>query len=520
MILPAFYLSLLFSWQGWDRPADPHGTSSAETCPGQPAAHQPDAWDRDPLLLIGSVPLRAALGLPADQKYISFVDLGRATIELPQTGEKSQFLAWCKTFRRDGPQRPDALQRKGLELAERYWTYQDVRRGQKLEVLPVPDTKMQQWITVAQLMQINWDDTSDATGAIRKAKAELQKARTAYLANAADDFNAASANFVSALRSLGPTLGDYPSANIIDLEVAYNRWAPFRIAWVFTLLALLAAPLSWSSRWRPFAWATPAFYGLGLLAMLIGFGMRMVIAQRAPVTNMYESVVFVAFGTAVMGLVFQLIYRKSYVLTAAAAVTALALILADVCPTILDPSIRPLTPVLRSNFWLAIHVMTIMLSYAAFALAWLIGNIALVFHVRRPANQAAIAVLTKVTYRCLQAGILLLILGTFLGASWADYAWGRFWGWDPKEVWALITLLGYLALLHARHVGWVGNLGMAAGSVLCFTLILMAWYGVNFVLGMGLHSYGFGFGGQTSIFAAIAVQFLFVGAAVLVASRQ
>ena len=150
----------------------------------------------------------------------------------------------------------------------------------------------------------------------------------------------------------------------------------------------------------------------------------------------------------------------------------------------------------------------------------MIGNIALGFHLRRPANEAAIAVLSKVTYQFLQAGVLLLIIGTFLGASWADYAWGRFWGWDPKEVWALITLLGYLALLHARRIGWVGDFGMAAFSVLCFTLILMAWYGVNFVLGTGLHSYGFGGGGQGYVLAAVALQFLYVGAATLRVAAQ
>ena len=121
--------------------------------------------------------------------------------------------------------------------------------------------------------------------------------------------------------------------------------------------------------------------------------------------------------------------------------------------------------------------------------------------------------MNRLTYKFLQAGVLLLILGTFLGASWGDYAWGRFWGWDPKEVWALITLLGYLALLHARRIGWVGHFGMAAFSVLCFTLVLTTWYGVNFVLGTGLHSYGSGGGGQGYVLAAVALQFLYVGAA-------
>ena len=123
--------------------------------------------------------------------------------------------------------------------------------------------------------------------------------------------------------------------------------------------------------------------------------------------------------------------------------------------------------------------------------------------------------LSRFTYRCLQVGFVLLAVGTVSGGVWADYAWGCFWGWDPKEVWALITLLVYLALLHARFTGWVGNFGLAAWSVACFSLVVVAWYGVNFVMGAGLHSYGFGGGGQGYMAAAVALQFLYVGAAAL-----
>ena len=109
--------------------------------------------------------------------------------------------------------------------------------------------------------------------------------------------------------------------------------------------------------------------------------------------------------------------------------------------------------------------------------------------------------------------MLLLAAGTILGGVWADYSWGRFWGWDPKEVWALIALLGYLAVLHARFAGWILDFGLAALSVICFSLVVMAWYGVNFVLGAGLHSYGFGGGGAPYVFSAIGLQSLFVAAA-------
>ena len=110
--------------------------------------------------------------------------------------------------------------------------------------------------------------------------------------------------------------------------------------------------------------------------------------------------------------------------------------------------------------------------------------------------------------------VLLLIAGTILGALWADFAWGRFWGWDAKEVWSLITILAYLIILHGRYAGWAGNFGLAAGSVLGLTSIAMAWYGVNFVLSSGLHSYGGGgSGGQWTVIFGAVLNWLFLGAA-------
>lgn len=109
---------------------------------------------------------------------------------------------------------------------------------------------------------------------------------------------------------------------------------------------------------------------------------------------------------------------------------------------------------------------------------------------------ATVKPLSNFIYRTMQVGVLLIAAGTILGGVWADYSWGRFWGWDPKEVWALITLLVYLIPLHGRFAGWIGNFGLVVSSVVCFLSVVMAWYGVNFVLGVGLHSYGFTEGGS------------------------
>ena len=122
------------------------------------------------------------------------------------------------------------------------------------------------------------------------------------------------------------------------------------------------------------------------------------------------------------------------------------------------------------------------------------------------------------TYKIVQITILLLILGTFLGALWADVSWGRFWGWDPKEVWALISILVYMLIVHGRSAGWWGNFGMASGSVLAFMAILWAWFGVNYLMPGGKHSYGEAAGGGWFVVALFAVAVLLVSGILLIAA--
>ena len=179
---------------------------------------------------------------------------------------------------------------------------------------------------------------------------------------------------------------------------------------------------------------------------------------------------------------------------------------------------------LRDNFWLTIHVLTIVSSYAAGALAWGLGILSLGHYLlgRYPTGSGgrvrapeACADLAAWIYKAMQVAVILLAAGTILGGLWADVSWGRFWGWDPKEVWALVSLLAYMVVLHGRYAGWIGNFGLAAGAVLGAAVIGMSWYGVNFLLGAGLHSYGFGQGGQTEFFLFLVANFLLLAAAAL-----
>ncbi len=206
----------------------------------------------------------------------------------------------------------------------------------------------------------------------------------------------------------------------------------------------------------------------------------------------------------------------------------LVLLLSNTLPAdaqIVSENFSPLQPVLRSNFWLTIHVLTIVASYGAGGLALGLGNISLCYYIfgkyRPPAGSVEggawrppeqCASLAQYCYRSIQVAVLLLAIGTILGGLWADVSWGRFWGWDPKEVWALISLLIYLAFLHARFAGWLNNFGMVAGTIAGFSMIMMSWVGVNFGLpllsdtgSVGLHSYGAGENAGRAISSVILI---------------
>jgi ABC-type transport system involved in cytochrome c biogenesis permease subunit len=322
--------------------------------------------------------------------------------------------------------------------------------------------------------------------------------RQAYHSGDSASFSPASAEFLATLGRVSGQFNRYPDTDTVEVELWYNRVNPFRKAWLTSALAalLLAGSLLPGRRW---GLAGRLAYGAGLLALVGSLGWavaglycRVAIAGRAPVSNMYESIVWVAFLTAVFGLVLELIYRRRVLALAAALVSTLGLVLADQLPLTFSPAIQPLQAVLRSNYWLVVHVLPIVSSYAPFAVAWGLGNLNLGLILFAPQRRDLIQALSRFAYRAIQAGILLLFLGTMLGGWWAAESWGRFWGWDPKEVWALLALLCYLIPLHARYVGWVQDFGLAVCAVVCFASVFMAWYGVNFVLGAGLHSYGFG----------------------------
>jgi cytochrome c-type biogenesis protein CcsB len=405
----------------------------------------------------------------------------------------------------------DKLETAALELEHRLMAFDAARDGRSMAIVPIAG-RDDRWLTVSQL---------GAAPELASVRQDWLTLVGAVQANDGSSFNTATKSLIARIRELHP---GYAEASRIDREVTYNAIHPFRWTWIAYGVAVIALVGTLMLRARLVYVAALSLLGMAVAMHIGAFALRCSITGWAPVTNMYETIVWVALISAALSLVLEFVYRSKTLALAGAVAAMIGGVIADVMPPSLGHDIGNLTPVLRSNYWLTIHVLTIVSSYAAMALACVLGNIVLgqmLLQGRRsaaagPASAARVASQSQhlvFIYRSIQVGVLLLAAGTILGGLWADQSWGRFWGWDPKEVWALIALLTYLALLHGRFAGWIGRFGLAAGSVICFSTVLMSWYGVNFVLGAGLHSYGFGTGGQGYVATYVLAQLAFVAIA-------
>lgn len=463
-------------------------------------------WEEVPLIQIDYRPLIGHLRLAVEGHHIS-------PKKLAQNGEFRLLVQNAAARQEEGLELSE-MEKEAARLSHKIQTFYRLAEGSNLWLLPKAQGGWESLATLAQSYpRVSLHEAAPTTEA--KVAAGVQGMLMAYHEGDAVHFSQIAVLLKDILRTHGEALGNYPSTTAIAREIHFNRLKPFRWAWVGYTLACFALALSFAvpGRWlyRLAVGMFAASFGLHAY----GFLLRSLIAGRAPVTNMYETVLWIPFGAALFALILEAVYRSKIFLLAGSLMAAIGLIVADFSPAILDPAINPLVPVLRNNFWLTIHVLTITLSYGAFTLALGVANFNLGLYVFRPRDKKNQDSLNLFIYRAIQIGVVLLAAGTILGGVWANQSWGRFWGWDPKEVWALIALLGYLALLHGRFVGWVKGFGLTLGAIVAYQLILMAWYGVNFVLGVGLHSYGFSSGGAKFVTVFVGTELLFVLASVV-----
>ncbi|NOT02039.1 MAG: cytochrome c biogenesis protein CcsA [Phycisphaerales bacterium] len=482
----------------------------------------PDKWESTPLIAIRNAELRAALQLPAARLVFSYRELvaheplRKLIIDASRAGSAGK---------------PDALQSKVSKINDQLVLLQDVFHGEVIRPIPHTTDPVGEWMTIAPGRAAGSPDAA--------ARQAWDAVRVAFRASDSPRFDSACAELTAALNSLPSAY--QPDGSILATEVHYNRLHPFRTAWmVMSLGALVSATAAMvRRRWFDVLSIVVLIAGFGLLTY--GMSLRWTIAGRIPASNMFESLLFVSWGTGAAAILAGLFVRHRAIPLIASSMGAMALILADCLP--LDSFIRPAAPVLMDTIWMSIHVPVIMVSYSVLLLAVLVAHVQVGVMAAAPSRTGVIHRMDAMHYWLVQAGSILLFAGIATGSMWAASSWGRYWGWDPKEVWSLVAFLGYMAILHVRinheHVpGWAYGVGLllsmtvfaiivsrmspvtsgklpamagtflavglfvlahgefatAFKSILAFWLIVMTYVGVNYVLGTGLHSYGFGAG--------------------------
>lgn len=306
-----------------------------------------------------------------------------------------------------------------------------------------------------------------------------------------------------------------PSQNRIKWEIIYNHLQIFpKLIGVYSLLGIILILLGFVEilKERRFIKIEKAFYILGLLALVIhtlNMLLRWYVAGHAPWSDAYESIIFIAWGSAFASLIF---FRKS-VLALGAGLFVAGMFMMVAHLNNIDPQITNLVPVLKS-YWLLIHVAVITSSYGFLAVGSMLGFLNLIlFALRKYKNlDNQIKQLNNIIYISLYIGLALLSIGTFLGGVWANESWGRYWSWDPKETWSLISMIVYALVIHSKMIPKLrGEFIFSLLSFLSFFFILMTYFGVNFYIAQGLHSYGQGtaegYGWINIIFAGMGAWF-------------
>lgn len=437
-----------------------------------------------PLIPVEDRGLKAQLGLDVDQRFFS----GR---ELAASPELAALLGEVRVLEASDKGALTREHRAAVQVGTSLTILSQIIDERHVRLVPDVDTIAWRAVHVG--------DPGDVS---------LLPLQTAYLADG--DIEQAVRDLRESIDAHGAGVTEQ-EATRVGLELWYNThrpWIKSAMGYGLALVFLGCAGL-WSRRiWSILAGAAMLF---GVAEHVAGVVVRSIVLQRPPVSNTYESLLWMGLVAVAIGVIAQLFNRRGWYLAASLVVAELSVLFSMLVP--LAEQAQALPPVLRSNYWLIVHVLVIVASYGVLTLGAVLGHAYLIRDVllRRGSGRPLGSPLITQVYRTMQVGVLLLTAGTILGGVWAAESWGRFWGWDPKETWALISIIVYFAMLHARYVGWLRDPGLAVGSIVGFGVIVWTFYGVNYVMASGLHSYGFGSGGVGWLLAAAGGEAAFVG---------
>lgn len=431
--------------------------------------------------------IRGIIGVPKGQKYVRLLDFIDAQGNLkiaPYLQEAYQAEA-KNNFDKDF-----------IDIAERLALLDRALSGEILKIFPIPNSPNNKWVSYPELgtAGIKGNDSLFVKNVLQLYFNAVQKG------NATGDYSGAD-RWMEGIKKYQKNYGGevMPSQSKIDAEVYYNKHDIFtKLYWLYLLASVvmfifvITRIFKDNKFIKSMVWLSTAAVILLFALHTAGLIWRWYLSGHAPWSDAYESILYVGWATMFFGLAFG---RKSSLTIASTAFVA-GFILWGASMNWLNPEIANLQPVLDS-YWLMIHVAVIVASYGPFTLGMILGIVTLLLMIVTTENNKKrmklnVDELMIITEMSLTVGLVMLTIGNFLGGQWANESWGRYWGWDPKETWALISIMIYAFVIHMRLVPglrskWLFNLM----SILAYGSIMMTYFGVNFWLS-GLHSYASG----------------------------
>ncbi len=449
----------------------------------------PRLWFEVPIIYLeeGNTKIREQLGLPIEAEYARLSDFitPRGEYKIKEQVAEAQKKKIQNKFEKDL-----------IKIDRRIGLLYGAIGGGILKIYPIPGDENNTWVSQPETFNAKFN-AQDSLFVRKSLPLYVQLLQTAKRTNDYSKANQILDGIKKYQKQNGAAV--YPSDSKIEAEIAYNEFNIFSRLFRYysmisvLLIAFVILQIFYSKKWINFV--VKFLIGVVLLLFLmhtIGLISRWYISGNAPWSNAYESIIYVAWATILFGL--YLGRKSALTISAASFVTAIILMIA--MGNWLDPEIANLQPVLNS-WWLLVHVSIIVASYGPLSLGMILGVVALfliIFTNKKNKKKMDVNIkeITIVNEMAVTVGLVMLTIGNFLGGMWANESWGRYWGWDPKETWALISIMIYAFVLHMRLIpGLRGKYTYNLWSVIAYASIMMTYFGVNFYLA-GLHSYASG----------------------------
>jgi len=446
----------------------------------------PDKWKSIPIVKVANPELKRILGV--SDGFISFNQMFdqagnyRLNDLVQQSYNKKQTLR-------------NKLDKEIINVDERVNICYQILKGDFLRIFPVPNDDRKTWVTQSTIPETMKKEEADfAKGILQLYYGEVLNSANSGNWSKADEY-------LGHIKKYQKTYAAdiIPSSSKISLEIFYNEFNIFgKLSKILGVLGFILLIFHFMHIFKPAANLSKYILtGKGLIFvafLLYTFGLiiRWYISGHAPWSNGYETMIYIGWATLLSGFIFA--QRSPISLAVTTVLTSIILMVAGM--SWMNPEITNLVPVLKS-YWLVVHVAIITASYGFLAMGALLGMLNLVLIIlRNPKNEKNISfTILEVSYiieMALMIGLLMLTIGSFIGGVWANESWGRYWGWDPKETWALVTVLIYSIILHLRKIpGLKSIFALSSLALVGLSSVLMTFFGVNYYLS-GMHSYAQG----------------------------